>query len=107
MDLNAITLELRDSQLPPGKLSEYLVQLAGEYAFISSRLEEILKVKPQVWLKLREESKSDTQADKKWESSQDGLQEIIYKLQLKSIEKQLSSIKTRLHIYEMEARNQF
>jgi hypothetical protein len=107
MTLDDITKELREGTPSPPDLSDYQITLSGEFGFISSRLEEILKVKPSVWLKLREESKSDAQADKKWESSPIGIEEAIYNLKLKAIGKMMSAINSRLHIANMEARNQY
>jgi uncharacterized protein len=107
MTIEDITKQLREGTPSPPELADFAVTLSGEYAYICSRLEEIFKVKPSEWLKLRDQCKSDAQADKKWESSQMGLTESIYKLKLKAIEKELSAIRSRLHIAEMESRNQF
>lgn len=106
MDENNIAEALRNTTLSPGDLSEFQIKLAGEYSFLSSRLAEILVIKPQLWLQLRKETKSDASTDKKWEATPEGIEEAIYKLKLRAIEKQLSAINSRLHILSMEARNQ-
>jgi hypothetical protein len=107
MTYEDITKELREGNPSPGQLSDFQLQLSGEFGFISSRLEEILKAKPSIWLDLREKSKSDAQADKKWEASERGIEETIYQLKLKAISKQMSAINSRLHIANMEARSQY
>lgn len=107
MSIEEISQKLREGSYSPAELADFQVRLAGEYSFIASRLEEILKAKPQEWLRLRAESKSDAQADKKWEASQMGIEETIYNLKTKAISKMLTSINSRLHVANMEARNNY
>jgi hypothetical protein len=105
--LEEISKQLREETLTPGRLSELKLKLAGEYAFISDRLADIQKIYPQTWLALREKTSSDKQADRKWELSKDGYQKTIYKQQLKSIEKLISAIGTRISVLDGESRNQY
>jgi hypothetical protein len=76
MTIQEISDKLRTGTYTPGELADFQVQLAGEFAFIAARLEDILKAKPSIWLELRKESKSDAQADKKWQSSLMGLKRL-------------------------------
>lgn len=107
MTLNEIGQKLREDKLTPGQLSELRLQLSGIYSFIASQLDDILLTKPEDWLSLREQTTSDTQADRKYELTENGKLEKIYRQQLKSCEKMMSAIKTRIEIIQGEARNQY
>jgi len=107
MTLEEIGQKLREEKLTPGKLSELRMKLAGAYQFIASRLDDILMTKPQEWLYLRDQSKSVAEADRKWELTDNGKLEVIYRNQLKTCDRMMSAIKTRLEIMHGEARNQY
>ena len=107
MTLLEITNKLRSLTLTPGELSDIRLKLSAEYSWIASRLEDIEKVEPKEWLNIRESVKSDKIADYKWKSTAQGQEQTVYKSQLKSIEKMMSSIKTRLEVMSQEARNQY
>lgn len=93
--------------IAPGELSLIHQQLVGEYGGISVRLGEILMAKPAIWASMRLDKTSDSQTDKAWEATEMGKDETIYRLQLKTLEKILSSIKTRISVLQGEARNQY
>jgi F420-0:gamma-glutamyl ligase-like protein len=95
------------STLNPGQLSQYLVEQSHEYCVLSDMLAEILKVKPDKWINLRLDVKSDTAAEKNWERTQDGVNEMLLKLKMKAIEKSMSAIRSRLRTLEVEAKNMF
>lgn len=108
MTIETIAEDLqRDSQLAPQALSNARSWLAGEYAFINGRLGEILGQKPSAWNSIRKEVNSDTAAERLWQQTQMGKDEMIYRLKLKSIEKLMSALKTKLEILQGEARNQY
>lgn len=108
MTLNDVITRIRNEEaISPGELAAMRMFLSGEYAYISGQLESVLMRKADTWLVLREKTGSDKQADKQWDASSDGKLETAYRLQLKSIEKISSAIKTRLDIAAGEARNQF
>ena len=98
-----------EKHLTPGNLADYRLRLAAEYGFMTDRLSKILQEKPKTWLEIRqrESIESDKMADRTWEASDLGLEETAIKMKLKSIEKIMSAILTRLHIYEQEAKNLF
>lgn len=83
--------------------------LSGEYAYTSSKLEKILVDKPARWLTMRSQEgiNSDKQADRMWDCTRDGMDEIAFRMQLKSMEKLMSTIKTRLEVSLGEARTQW
>lgn len=99
--------KLQDEQLTPNELSAIRMFLAAEYGRLSTLLVEILSRKPAVWMRLREASESDKQADRKWDASADGLAEMSYRWTMKAVEKNISAIKTRLEVLAVEARNQY
>ena len=109
MNLEETINRIREETVPPGELADMKLQLAAEYSHISGKLEQILRIKPDVWMEIRkrEDVGSDKGADRIWEATEAGKDEMTYRLQLKKIEKVMSAIGTRLKIYEQESRNNF
>ena len=102
-------IEQAQSEASPSELSKTRVWLAGRYAYLNGLVTEILKKKPFVWDKIRnsEGVGSDTQADRKWQMTEDGQNEIQYLRELKSCEKLMSAISSRIKIAEGEAHGQY
>lgn len=93
--------------MSPHDLAESRVEMAGEYSYLSERLSNILTEKPGLWNVLRENVKSDKAADRMWESSAGGIEEMKLRLKMKALEKKMSAAKTMLEVLEGEARNQY
>lgn len=93
----------------PHELADSVVVLSSEYSTMSEELADILKIKASKWAMFRveEDIKSDKQADRRWDSTAEGLREMQLRLLLKASEKQQSAIKSLLRILEVEGRNQF
>lgn len=91
----------------PHELAEKRVRLSGEYSRDSEELGNILADKPALWMKLRENTKSDKSADRVWDSTLLGVQEMKLRLKLKASEKEMSAIKTMLDVLNGEAWNQY
>ncbi len=93
------------ASVPPGRLSEILVELNSYSAFVSQQLDDLLVLKADKWMDIRykENIKSDRMADKIWDSLPEGKQEIIWRGELKRCEKVCSAIKMRLKILEAES----
>jgi hypothetical protein len=89
----------------PRELSEELLELSGEYSNKTDELNQLLDLKAVNWIKIREMTKSDASADRKWESLPEGMRERSLRLLLKSYEKRMSAIKTAISVMEGEARN--
>lgn len=109
MDIKEIIDKIKTEEIiAPGDLAEYRLQLAAEYGFLSEKLSKILRQKPDIWLEIRQREQigSDKLADKVWDSTDFGKDEMELRMSLKSIEKILSAISTRLQTYETEARLQ-
>jgi hypothetical protein len=88
-------------------LAEERVKLANEYARMSEELANILTVKAVKWAIFRAdpECKSDKLADRKWDATPEGLQEMRLRLKMKAWEKQLSSMGSMLRVMETEYKN--
>lgn len=102
-----IQTELELKEIDPTTLAHYRNVLSGTYARLSDQLAEIEVQKPAIWGRMRKDHKSDTATERSWGATELGMQEIRLKRQLKKIEKMSSSIKSRLDIYQGEARNIF
>ena len=89
----------------PRQLAEKRITLSAEYSTLSETLSQILTFKAKKWIELRTDSKSASEADKKWEMSPAGIEEMKTRLRLKAIEKELSALRTMLSVLEGEARN--
>lgn len=89
----------------PHELAEIKMRKSAEYSRLSEQLGEILEVKAKAWESIRTGCTSDKQADQKWNSSEHGIKEMKIRLQLKSLEKEMSSISTFLRVLDTEARN--
>jgi hypothetical protein len=100
-------VEKMKGQPSPHELANYKVYLAAEYAFLSGQLEGSLMLKPEKWEAFRLNCTSDTQAERAWARTPDGLKETSIRLKLKSIEKMMSAISTKISVATEEARNNF
>jgi len=97
MNLEKIVADrMQTGKIMPHEAVEMRVQLSGLYSFYSSQLEDILIRKPNAWFQIRNNGKhkSDKSADREWETTEDGKNEIGLSMRLKRIEKMLSSLKT-------------
>lgn len=97
----------KGGQIPPNDLAEWRGILAGEYSFAAGSLEDVLKQRPFIWNKLRESVKSDKAADRAWEQTEEGVNEMGLRLRMKAIEKLMSALKGLQDLAEGQARNNF
>lgn len=91
--------------MTPGKLSEQLIVESHEFGQYADRLADILKVKPHKWLMIRKDTTSDTQAERKWSTTYEGIDETVIRLKMKKLLVSMSAIKTRLRTMSDEAKN--
>ena len=89
-----IQTKLSTGKFSPMEAVEARSVIVGYYAFVSEQLEDILIRKPSTWSKIRETCKSDKQADREFEKTEDGVNEIGLSMRLKRYEKMLSVLKT-------------
>lgn len=88
-------------------MAEFKTWLAGQYGFLTGRLITVLAGKPERWLKLREKCTSDTQAEREWARTAEGMNETAIRLQMKAMDKMASAISTRISVAQGEARNEY
>lgn len=88
-------------------MAELKAELSSQYSYKTGLLEDILLKKPEIWLRIREDHKSDKATDRYWEGTQMGLREMKIKLDLKRIEKMISALSSRLRVAEREANTQW
>lgn len=91
----------------PNEIADERVRLAGEYARDTEKLIELLTQKAVLWIQLRTNSKSDKATDRAWDALPLGLEEMKLRLRMKASEKQMSALKTKLDVLEVEARNTY
>ncbi|MDD5068992.1 MAG: hypothetical protein PHN89_05370 [Candidatus Pacebacteria bacterium] len=96
---------ISDGIQSPQLAAELRIELSAKYSRECGRLEEILKVKPKIWLEMRKNTKSDTSATRNWEGSELGTEEMIIRLRLKRLEKLISCLTSFLKVKENEAKN--
>lgn len=109
--LNEISENLRNgfyTQNPVGANEDH-ARLAGEYSWLCGQAQEILKIKASKWNNIRQNSytKSDKQADRIWEATDDGINEAGLKLRMKGAEKMLSALKSIMRNAENESHNTY
>ena len=103
----AEAVQLLQGQLHPSQLADLKVHLAANYFFFSEQLSGILTLKAETWESLRAKCTSDMQAERSWQRTEGGLGEMRLRAKLKSIEKLLSAISTKIAVAEQEAKMNF
>lgn len=93
------------SSLNPHGCASAKALLSGEYSFYISQLSDIIVRKPQNWLRLRETCKSDKQADREYERTTDGINELGLEMKIKQIDKMQSALSSLIRIAEMDIKN--
>lgn len=91
----------------PREYQEVREQFTALHSRALEQLEAIWERKPSVWQEIRKTEKSDKAADRAWEASPDGIQEMKLKSQVKRLEKEISAAASGLNLLNTEARNQF
>ncbi len=89
----------------PHLLAEKRVQLSAEYARDSERLGELKAYRAVRWLLVRKDCKTDKEADRTWEASSEGQEEMKLQYKTKGMEKEISAINSLLRVLDNEARN--
>lgn len=91
----------------PRELAQERLDLAYQHAKLGERLVKLKEIKAKTWQNLREESKSAAEADRKWEATDEGIEEIKIKLSMRSKELKMTAIKTYIDVLNTEAYNQY
>lgn len=106
--MNRLTEQLakiQDTKTTPAELSAILLEFSADYAAKVDELQQLLVLKVATWQKLRGTVGSDTQAERAWQATPEGIAETGLKLQMKSLSQLMSALKTHLRNKELEARN--
>lgn len=88
----------------PHELAQERMELSEQYSKYSGALADLIKTQAEYFIANREKHKSDTACQRAFEITPEGVQITIVKLKLKSLEKQMSAIKTMLDTLTEEAR---
>lgn len=105
LTIEHIETELAGEILIPRRLAHYRVFLAALYSLRAAEMQQILAVKPGIWLDLRGEKNSDKATDREWQATEKGQRETWLKWELRRIEKLTAAIASQLRVLEGEARN--
>lgn len=89
----------------PHELSEERLELAEHYAKASELFAYYIKKQADFFNENRKDYKSDNATQKAFEATEDGVNMVVTKLKLKSIEKRMSALNTHLRLLENEAKN--
>ena len=93
--------------LSPHSMAEYRVILSAHHSRLDELLITILSRKPTIWNTLRPNLKSDTAANRAYEATEDGLEEMKLRHQMKNITLMIGALSSMLRVKESEAKNQF
>lgn len=110
-NIKRIAINLTNGTYPnnPVACADDRAILSGEYAWICGLLETILSRKPAIWNTLRDSPmiKSDTACERKYEQTEDGINEMGLKLRLKACEKMMAGLSGLLKVAEGQSKNIF
>src|SRR3990167_8814221 len=105
-EIKKLILEARDGT-SPGRLSEIGVSLSAYSSLLAEEFENLIVFQADAWLELRKGVTSDKMADKLWDATNEGKRSNVLRIQLKYIEKVISSINRRLRVKEGESYNRY
>lgn len=91
----------------PEEIADERIKLAYEYARLGERLAEIELEKAHKWQEIRKDFKSDKQADRFWDTTELGQEEILIKSKMRTHKTKISALKTKIDVLNMEVRNQW
>lgn len=105
--INNIEKELMEGLLTtnPSLCGQYVGILSGELSFYLSLMGEIERKRSKNWLEIRKGYKSDTQATRGWEITQDGIDYSWYETRIKRTKALITGLKTLIKMAEAEQYN--
>lgn len=80
------------------------MELSEQYSKYSGVLADLIKAQAEYFNSHRGDFKSDTATDRAFEVTPDGVKLTVVKIKLKSLEKQMASIKTMIDVLTEEAK---
>lgn len=91
----------------PTEIADERIKLAYEYARLGERLAEIELEKAHKWQDIRKECKSVAEADRMWDTTELGQEEILIKSKMRTHKTKISALKTKLDVLNHESYNQY
>jgi hypothetical protein len=107
LTIEHIEKEMGGDTLVPRLLADYRVFLAALYSLRAAEMQQILAVKPGIWLDTRGEKNSDKATDREWQATEKGQRETQLKWELRRIDKLSGALASKLRVLEGESRNQY
>jgi hypothetical protein len=107
LSIEYIETEMAGEGLPPRRLADFRVYLAALYSLRAAEMQQILAVKPGIWLDIRGEKNSDKATDREWQATEKGQRETQLKWELRRIDKLSAALASKLRVMEGEAKNQY
>ena len=104
LTIEHIEKEMAAATLSPRQLSDFRIYLAALASSKTGLLQDILSEKPERWLAIRENKKSDRAADREWEATNLGIAEMKLRMLLKRIDTLNSALSAKLRVMELEAK---
>lgn len=92
----------------PSQLSEDLLEMTAKYSYLSEEWKPLKLRKNTFWVQTKydgEKKKSDKEVELLWGATEDGQNEVRLVLEMKALEKLMSSVKAFLRVAENEAKN--
>lgn len=109
IDLAKVGRDIVSYKDVPNKLDAINITLCGWYGYYSSLMIPLEKQEALFWKKMKEfdsdKPKSDTYVRALWKTTPAGIQMLEYERVLKTIEKQMSTLRTSLTRHATELRN--
>ena len=101
--------EIMANRSNPRGLADLHIEMASKYATLADMFKDVQIEKAQFWQQkfVGEKPMSDTALEHKWIGTEGGTKELRMKLELKSLEKLMSAIKTSSVVNSVEAKNSY
>lgn len=91
----------------PGQLANSRLVIADEYGKLGERKVELLKLRALYYQSFREDVKSDAALERRWESTNEGIELMTIREKMKAKEFKMSAIKSMLDTKNFEAKNTY
>ena len=95
------------AEMTPIELANHRLEIADYYSKAGERKVQLMRARALYYETYREEVKSDAALERKWETTNDGLELMEVREKMRSLEHKLSAIRTMLEVRNNEARNQY
>lgn len=105
--ITELSEQILKSKDHPRSLSKLLMEMATKYAMVSDIYKDLRMAKNVFWQENKKEKVSDKAVEISWHCTEEGEKELRATMELKSLEKLMSSVKSYLRVLENESRNQY